>query len=90
MLPVNSPWYLIPFLGLVEVVSVVVRPVTLCFRLLANMRAGHILLTLICKMSYRLWLAGRLFGLLELVVSIVQAFVFTMLLIVYIEEALRH
>lgn len=90
VLPVNSPWYLIPFLAVVELVSISVRPVTLCFRLLANIRAGHILLTLICKIEQMLWVLGVLFGVLELMVSIVQAFVFLILVRVYLDEAIRH
>lgn len=49
ILPSNSPWYLASFLCLVELIRIGVRPITLCFRLLANLRAGHVLLTLICK-----------------------------------------
>jgi len=90
ILPSNSPWYLVPFLRIVELVRVAVRPVTLCFRLLANIRAGHILLTLICKLLFGLWWLGALFGVLELIVSIVQSFVFLMLIGVYLEEAMSH
>lgn len=90
ILPSNSPWYLASFLSLVELISIVVRPVTLCFRLLANIRAGHVLLTLICKMTYGLWILGVIFGLLELIVAFVQAFVFLILTTVYIEEAFSH
>jgi len=90
ILPANSPWYLVPFLGLVELVRIRVRPVTLCFRLLANIRAGHILLTLICKLSNGLWFLGSIFGVLELVVCLVQAFVFFMLIRVYLEESIEH
>ena len=89
MLPANSPWYLIPFLCLVEVVRVLVRPITLCFRLLANMTAGHVLLALICKMPY-FWPLGSIFGVLELAVAVVQAFVFSILISVYLEEAMSH
>lgn len=89
MLPSNSPWYLVPFLCLVEVVSVIVRPITLCFRLLANITAGHVLLALICKMPY-FWFLGSIFGVLELAVAVVQAFVFSMLISVYLEEAMSH
>lgn len=89
ILPSNSPWYLIPFLSLVEAVRVIVRPITLCFRLLANLTAGHVLISLICKMEY-FWLLGSLFGLLELIVAIVQAFVFSILVSVYLEESFSH
>jgi len=87
-LPSNSPWYLVPFLGLVELIRVVVRPLTLCFRLLANITAGHILITLASNIS--LWEIGILLAGLEFMVSLVQAFVFSILISVYIEEALRH
>lgn len=90
ILPANSPWYLAPFLSVVELISILVRPITLCFRLLANIRAGHVLLTLICKIGFGLWVLGVLFGVLELIVAFVQAFVFIMLTTVYLEEAFRH
>lgn len=90
LLPANSPWYLAPFLSLIEAISLRVRPITLCFRLLANIRAGHVLLTLICKITLGLWVLGTLFGVLELIVSLVQAFVFLMLTAVYLDEAIRH
>lgn len=89
VLPLNSPWYLVSFLRLVEVIRIFMRPFTLCFRLLANIRAGHILLSLITKIKI-VWVLGTLFGLLELMVCVVQAFVFIMLVSVYIEESLSH
>lgn len=89
LLPSNSPWYLVPFLCVVELIRIRVRPVTLCFRLLANMTAGHVLISLICKMPVA-WTLGRLFGGLELIVALVQGFVFSILIRVYLEEAFRH
>lgn len=90
LLPSNSPWYLVPFLRLVEFIRILVRPITLCFRLLANIRAGHILLSLICKLPFNTWMLGVLFGLLEIIVALVQSFVFAMLISVYMEEGLSH
>jgi len=91
LLPANTPWYLIPFLSLVEIIRIMVRPITLCFRLLANMRAGHIMLRLMCKMPIVGTLSvGVLFGILELIVSLVQAFVFFILITVYLDESLSH
>lgn len=89
VLPINSPWYLVPFLRVVEAVSILVRPVTLAFRLLANMRAGHILLTLITKISVG-WVLGSIFMLLEFIVCMVQAFVLVILIGVYLEERFSH
>lgn len=90
LLPLNSPWYLVPFLIIIELVRTRVRPITLCFRLLANIRAGHILLSLICKLSSITWLFGALFGIMELMVSMVQAFVFLILIRVYLDERASH
>lgn len=89
VIPKRSPWYLVPFLALVELVSIRVRPITLAFRLLANISAGHILLGLIAKLNLA-WVLGSLFGLLELIVCVIQAFVFVMLISVYFEESIRH
>jgi ATP synthase subunit 6 len=89
VLPVDSPWYLIPFLRVVEAVRVFVRPVTLSFRLLANIRAGHILLRLITKLVVG-WGLGSLFMLLEFIVCLVQSFVLVMLVGVYLEERMSH
>jgi len=89
LLPSNSPWYLVPFLCLVELIRIIVRPITLCFRLLANITAGHVLISLICKIPW-VWSIGRLFGCLELIVALVQGFVFSILIRVYLEEAFSH
>jgi len=89
LLPENSPWYLVPFLRLVELISISVRPVTLAFRLLANISAGHVLLNLITKLDFA-WILGSSFGILELMVCIVQAFVLLILLSVYLEESVTH
>jgi len=89
LLPSNSPWYLVPFLCLVEFISILVRPITLCFRLLANITAGHVLIALITKIPL-VWSIGSLFGCLELIVCIVQGFVFSILIRVYLDEAITH
>ena len=89
LLPTDSPWYLLPFLCLVELVRIIVRPITLSFRLLANIVAGHVLILLICKMEF-LFMIGIPFWLLELIVSLVQGFVFSILIRVYLQEAYTH
>jgi len=47
LLPIGAPAALNPFLVIIETVSILVRPITLSVRLTANIRAGHIVLTLI-------------------------------------------
>ena len=81
----------------------VLRPVTLALRLLMNMIAGHLLLVLCFSATqffffeteglFRLFGAGTLlfgfaFTLFEILISFLQAYVFTLLTTVYIQLAL--
>ncbi len=81
----------------------ILRPVTLALRLLMNMVAGHLLLVLCFSAThyffftadgfFKLFGAGTLvfgfaFTLFELLVSVLQAYVFTLLTTVYIQLAL--
>jgi F-type H+-transporting ATPase subunit a len=81
----------------------ILRPVTLALRLLMNMIAGHMLLVLCFSATqFFLFTAGGLFGLFsigtlafgiiftifELLVAVLQAYVFTFLTAVYIQLAL--
>lgn len=90
LLPLGSPLPLRPFLCVIELVSIFARPVTLCFRLLANMCAGHVILGLIFKANWGIWLLGLPLITLEVLVAFIQAFVFSMLTSVYFQEAVRH
>jgi F-type H+-transporting ATPase subunit a len=87
------------FVGLIEVVSIVFRPVTLSFRLLGNIFAGESLLHMMGSMGEGLgpvgsFIAGVLcqlpFYFLELLVGFLQAMVFTMLCTVYLMLSTTH
>nr|QDO72156.1 ATP synthase F0 subunit 6 [Pandalus japonicus] len=95
LVPSGTPWTLMPLMVLIETVSNLIRPVTLCVRLSANMIAGHLLLTLLSSngpiMSSTtsvLWLlvGQNLLLILEVAVSIIQAYVFTVLVTLYASE----
>merc|ERR1712064_86566 len=59
LLPMGAPAPLNPFLVLIETVSIIVRPITLSVRLMANISAGHIVLTLVGNyMTTRVLTAG--------------------------------
>nr|YP_025911.1 ATP synthase F0 subunit 6 [Xiphinema americanum]AAQ75775.1 ATP synthase F0 subunit 6 [Xiphinema americanum] len=90
LLPLGSPMLLSPFLCMIELVSISARPITLCFRLLANMCAGHVILGLVFKANWGVWLLGMPLMLLEVLVAFIQAFVFSMLISVYFQEAVSH
>ena len=80
------------FVGVIEMVSIAIRPVSLSFRLFGNIYAGETLLHTMQTLANTLpvpinWVAGILFPLpfyfLELLVGLLQAFVFAMLCAVY-------
>lgn len=95
LVPSGSPLLLIPFLVLIETISILIRPLTLTVRLLANISAGHIILTLISTvLSTSLTLLPlsiilillRRYQLFEIFVCIIQAYIFTLLLSLYLAE----
>ena len=87
LVPTGTPGALIPVIVIIETVSNVIRPGTLSIRLAANIVAGHLLLTLLGSQGPNaqgivlLVLMGRLILLLclELAVACIQAYVFTIL-----------
>nr|QWW21161.1 ATP synthase F0 subunit 6 [Arion ater ater] len=95
LVPTGSPIILIPFLVLIESISVLIRPLTLTVRLVANISAGHIVMTLLsnvlCPMSmnYTFILTYSLsvgYVLFEIFVSLIQAYIFALLMSLYIKE----
>lgn len=96
-LPDGAPEWLNPFLVIIETTRILVRPITLSFRLAANMTAGHIVLTLI-----RLYCVGAIFSsptsfafllilsrgyiAFELAICLIQAYIFCLLLSLYSDD----
>lgn len=74
--------------GLIEIISIVIRPVSLSFRLFGNMFGGENLLMNVTGMF--MWLIPVPIYFLELLIGLVQAFVFTLLTAVYIGLACNH
>lgn len=89
LVPSGCPIALSQFMVLIESVSQVIRPITLSVRLAANMTAGHLLLILCSSPIVILNLISiGLFMLvvLESAVAAIQAYVFTVLVSMYIGE----
>merc|ERR1712080_254049 len=98
LLPGGAPSWLAPFLILIETVRTVVRPITLSFRLAANISAGHIVLTLIgvyfiyALLSIRITTIAFLFliqvgyTIFELGICLIQAYIFCLLLSLYTDD----
>lgn len=101
--PPNTPVVLLPLIVLIELISFLSRPVTLAVRLFANMTAGHILLKVFAGFVISLGAAGgalvalgilpmamnvALYA-LELLVAVVQAYVFALLTCVYLNDSIN-
>lgn len=84
--------YPLVFIGIivfaVEIMSNCIRPVTLSLRLFANMTADHLLLGAFTDLTK--YLVPLIFYLMGTFVSFIQAFVFTMLTMIYIRLAVGH
>lgn len=92
-MPRGSPVELGSILSLVEIVSIVIRPITLGVRLIANIVSGHILLHLarsLAKASLRsIIIRVTPIVVLEVAVAGIQAYVFVVLFLLYMEEVSR-
>nr|ABA39004.1 ATP synthase F0 subunit 6 [Cryptoleucopteryx plumbea]ADA58084.1 ATP synthase F0 subunit 6 [Cryptoleucopteryx plumbea] len=97
LLPEGTPTPLIPALILIETVSLLIRPLALGVRLTANLTAGHLLIQLISTataallpilptMSILTTLILLLLTILEVAVAMIQAYVFVLLLSLYLQE----
>nr|YP_010960410.1 ATP synthase F0 subunit 6 [Polymetme thaeocoryla]WNH37774.1 ATP synthase F0 subunit 6 [Polymetme thaeocoryla] len=97
LLPQGTPVLLIPILIIIETISLFIRPLALGVRLTANLTAGHLLIGLISTATIVLLpimptvailTATVLFllTLLEVAVAMIQAYVFVLLLSLYLQE----
>ncbi len=92
----SAPLALRPILAVIELISYFVRPVSHSIRLAGNVMAGHAVLKVFAGFAGALGLAGiapiigvvAIYG-LEVLVSAIQAYVFTILTCVYLKDALH-
>lgn len=102
-LPEGTPLFVLPLVALIEFLSFLSRPFTLAIRLFANMTAGHVLLKVFGGFVVALGSFEALpyvFGLvplgvnialtaLELLIAVVQAYVFALLASIYLNDAVN-
>nr|QDS03123.1 ATP synthase F0 subunit 6 [Dryolimnas cuvieri aldabranus] len=97
LLPEGTPTPLIPALIMIETTSLLIRPLALGVRLTANLTAGHLLIQLISTAAITLLPIMPtvsilttsillLLTLLEVAVAMIQAYVFVLLLSLYLQE----
>lgn len=94
--PAGIPLPMLIILAPIEVVSYFIRPISLSVRLFANMMAGHVLLKVIAGFVITLGIFGFVplviivaMTALELLVAVLQAYVFTVLICVYLNDSLH-
>ncbi len=100
--PSGVPIVLMPLVSVIEIFSFLSRPISLSVRLFANMFAGHTLLKVIAGFIVALGSAGIWAGLsplpfiftvallaLEFLVAVLQAYVFSILTCIYLNDALH-
>jgi F-type H+-transporting ATPase subunit a len=95
-LPKGTPGFLAPLMILIELFTYLSRPFSLALRLSANMTAGHIVLKVFAAFITVSGIIGIFpFGMLiiltafEIFVAILQAYIFTILTCVYLNDALN-
>jgi len=102
-IPAGTPLALVPLLVLIELISYLARAVSLGVRLFANIVAGHTLLKILSTYLYKLFTGSLIIAIvtlvpftiflaligLELAVSLIQAFVFTLLVCSYLKDAIE-
>nr|YP_009539817.1 ATP synthase F0 subunit 6 [Rhyticeros undulatus]AYQ21069.1 ATP synthase F0 subunit 6 [Rhyticeros undulatus] len=97
LLPEGTPTPLIPALIMIETTSLLIRPLALGVRLTANLTAGHLLIQLISTattvllpimptVSILTAMILFLLTVLEVAVAMIQAYVFVLLLSLYLQE----
>ncbi len=93
--PSGVPIALLPLLVVIELISYLTRPISLSVRLFANMMAGHTMMKVIAGFIVPLGLIGGWAPLLfvvaltglEMLIAVLQAYVFAMLSCIYLNDA---
>lgn len=84
-------WALIPFNLILELVGLLVKPVSLGLRLFGNIFAGDVIFLLIAMLPIWVqWALGVPWAIFHLLIIPLQAFIFMMLTIVYLSQANEH
>ncbi|UYF99942.1 MULTISPECIES: F0F1 ATP synthase subunit A [unclassified Halomonas] len=84
-------WLLIPFNLVLEIVSLLVKPFSLAMRLFGNMFAGEVIFILIAMLPFwAIWVLDVPWAIFHILIVTLQAFIFTVLSVVYLSAAHEH
>lgn len=94
--PKGAPVYMLPLIVPIEILSYLSRPISLSVRLFANMMAGHTMLKVFAGFTVALGIFGiaplavnTMLTAFEILVAILQAYVFTILTCIYLQDAIH-
>jgi F-type H+-transporting ATPase subunit a len=102
--PSGVPVFILPMIVVIEIMSFLARPVSHSLRLFANILAGHVTLNLVGSFAAMMIAAFGVFGwfgavlplvfavalfALELLVALLQAYVFAILTCIYLNDSLH-
>jgi F-type H+-transporting ATPase subunit a len=95
--PAGVPWALKPLIIPIEILSYLIRPVTLSVRLFANMMAGHLMLKVFAGFSVAMGVGLGILPMFfnvaligfEFLIAFLQAYVFTILSCIYLKDAIE-
>lgn len=94
--PAGLPKWLLPFVVPIEMISYLARPFSLAIRLFANMLAGHAMMKIFAGFAGLMgfWAFIPIIGDtilmgLELVIAIIQAYIFSILTCIYLNDAIH-
>nr|DBA43680.1 TPA_asm: ATP6 [Bombus ladakhensis] len=94
LVPLNSPKFLMNFMVIIELISLIIRPWTLSIRLSANLISGHLILILLSNFMMNFMFLSpftlmiqNILLILEISMAFIQAYVFSILLTLYFSES---
>jgi F-type H+-transporting ATPase subunit a len=94
--PKGAPTFMLPLIVPIEILSYFSRPISLSIRLFANMMAGHTMLKVFAGFTVTLGIFGilplcvnTLLTAFEILVAVLQAYVFTILTCIYFQDSIH-
>ncbi len=98
LVPPGVPTFVLPIMIVVEFIGLFTKPFSLMMRLFANITAGSIIIFSLIGLIFVMQYAGSVIAvpfalfiyLMEIFIAFLQAYIFTMLSVLYINMAMHH
>lgn len=98
LVPPGVPVFVLPIMIIVEFIGLFTKPFSLLMRLFANITAGSIIIFSLIGLIFIMQYAGAVIAvpfalfiyMMEIFIALLQAYIFTMLSVLYINMAMHH